>query len=684
MPPPSIAARADQGSDAVSSDQLEVEEVAESEPEDAEAAAAAELETEVEAVADEGQGNQAESDALAGGEQQVNADGIPVGFTEDGHPYIGNLDAPLVIEEYSDFQCPFCARFYSNTYPQIVDNAIATGEAVLIFYDFPLAFHPQAPAAANAARCAGEQSAVAYWEMHDILFENLQRWSVNDPTDIFLEMGETLGLEAASFERCVNEFRYEAEINADLADGQSRGITGTPSFFLNNQMLVGAQPYAAFEQAIQVVASGQSIATATPPPVNVDDIEIPPFQMPEQVVVGEDYAAVMGDPDAPILIVEYTDYQCPFCSRHSAQTMNIIRSEMVESGRVRYALKDFPLDSIHPQARLTAAAARCAGEQEMYWEMHDLIFAQQNEWSTQTATAESVTESVSTMAATLELDMEAFDICLSDGRYDDPIQANLDEGIAYGVTGTPAFFIDGYFLSGAQPYDIFELIVSNVENGTIEDLFRDAYEAQVEQYKAQLAQQAAAPTPVPTPAGPVDVPIAEDDPFLGDPDAPIVIVEYTDFQCPFCVRHFQATFPQIKTNYIDTGLVKYVFKDFPLNFHPQAGDASEAAHCADEQDAYLLMHDMLFANQGEWNGRNDAVDLFIGYAETLGLEKEPFAECLTSDRYAQRVEDSLLEGYELGVTGTPSFFINGNIFVGAQPYGNFENAIESLLAQELE
>ena len=102
---------------------------------------------------------------------ETDAKGLPVGFTDDGRPYRGNPHAPVIIEEFSDFQCPFCARFAAQTLPSIEENQIRSGDALLIFYDFPLTnLHPQATAAANAARCAGEQGAPAYWAMHDLLF----------------------------------------------------------------------------------------------------------------------------------------------------------------------------------------------------------------------------------------------------------------------------------------------------------------------------------------------------------------------------------------------------------------------------------------------------------------------------------------------------------------------------------
>jgi len=112
------------------------------------------------------------------GPSEFDANGIPVGFTEEGRPFRGDLNAPIVMETFSDFQCPYCSRFANETMPGLLENQITDGEVVMIFFDFPLStIHPQAAAAANAARCAGEDGAAAYWAMHDRLFTDIGEWS---------------------------------------------------------------------------------------------------------------------------------------------------------------------------------------------------------------------------------------------------------------------------------------------------------------------------------------------------------------------------------------------------------------------------------------------------------------------------------------------------------------------------
>ncbi|HFQ93879.1 MAG TPA: hypothetical protein ENK32_07715, partial [Anaerolineae bacterium] len=506
--------------------------------------------------------------------------GIEMGFTEDGRPYMGSPDAPIVLEEFSDFQCPFCQRFFQQTMPSIKENQIANGEVRLIFYDFPLnSIHPQAAGAANAARCAGEQGITYYWDMHDLLFEKMPEWSTVSGSDVFIPYGEEAGLEMAQYTACVESDKYADEIEADLTYGASRGVRSTPSFFINEQPLIGAQPLATFEQAFATISGGGELAS-----VKAQDNELPPeFAAPTPAAIaldGDTTAFAMGDPNAAVTIVEYTDYQCPFCNRHAQETLPRLIENMIDTGRVYYVIKDFPLDQLHAEAREAALSARCAGEQDTYLEMHDAIFASQSVWSD--AGDEAATAHFAGLAEDMNLDMAAYEECVSTSEYPDSIQASLEEGSVLGVTGTPAFFINGYLVSGAQPYDVFEYVIELGERDEIDDVI----EEQARQaYQAYLEQQNQPQRP-PTPSAPVDIPTDEAY-SIGDPNAPVTLIEYTDYQCPFCGRHFQQTFPLIQEQYIDTGQVRYVFKDFPLTrIHPQAVAAANAARCAGEQDAY--------------------------------------------------------------------------------------------------
>ena len=583
---------------------------------------------------------------------EVDSKGIPIGFTEDGHAFRGNPTAAVVIEEFSDFQCPFCSRFADQTLPSLDENQIAAGEVLLVYYDFPLeSIHPQAFAAANAARCAGDQGAAAYWQMHDLLYAGAQQWSGNNnPNTIFISFAEELNLDAAEFTSCVENNEHQDQVQADIDLALSRGVRSTPSFFLNGESLVGAQPVQIFDQAIASVMNGETLAAAEEqalPPDTGLPLEPPRIAPTPAAINTDNVAATLGDVNAPVTIVEFSDYQCPFCQRHVQDTMPVILSEMIDTGLVHYIFKDLPLDGLHPEARAAALAARCAGEQDAYWEMHDSLFDAQQEWGGQGPGANDIFVS---LAADLELNENAFIACLDEERYADAIQENVEEAQALGATATPYFFIDGLPIPGAQSYELFFYAVGLAEEDLLADAFNPGQPDTSESYS------------------------------VGDPNAPVTIIEYTDFQCPFCSRHFQNTYGEIKKNFIDTGQVYYIFKDFPLtNIHPQAVKAAEAARCAGDQDAYLAMHEKLFNTQGEWQGRSDAVSLFSTYAADLGLDGDTFDSCLANGEHEAAVYRDLEEGSKLGVNGTPAFFINEHSMSGAQPYSIFEQAINQFL-----
>lgn len=166
----------------------------------------------------------------------------------------------------------------------------------------------------------------------------------------------------------------------------------------------------------------------------------------------------------------------------------------------------------------------------------------------------------------------------------------------------------------------------------------------------------------------------EGEPILGNPDARVTMVEFSDFQCSFCARYVQTTFPQLKKEYVDTGKVKIVFKNFPLPIHQNAEMAAEAGECAFEQGKFWEYKEILFNNQA-----NLSVENLKKYAQDFGLDTGKFNDCLDSKKFEEEVKRDLNEGVNVGVDGTPTFFINGEMLVGAQPFSVFKEVIEEKL-----
>ncbi len=187
--------------------------------------------------------------------------------------------------------------------------------------------------------------------------------------------------------------------------------------------------------------------------------------------------------------------------------------------------------------------------------------------------------------------------------------------------------------------------------------------------------------PPPNAGGRISVSV-DDDPFFGDKNAPVTIIEFSDFECPFCARFHTQTLPQVKSQYGDT--IRFVYRDLPLKqLHAFAQLAAEAAECADDQDKFWEFHDLLFENQRAWASGN-AKSSFNDYAQQLGLDTAEFRSCLDSGKHTSEVQKDLQDGFAAGVSGTPTFFVgnerDGYIkLVGAQPFSAFQAAIEAEL-----
>ena len=395
------------------------------------------------------------------------------------------------------------------------------------------------------------------------------------------------------------------------------------------------------------------------------------FPGPPQPPFGQEPYAVIGDPRAPVVIVQFADFQCPFCQRHHAQTEPQIYDQYIRTGLVRYVVKDFPLSSIHPQAQKASEAAECAGQQDGYWTMHDKLYDEQGEWSGNSGAVALFEQ----YARNQGLDGDAFDTCLEMGAFYGEVRGDFQEGITAGINGVPWFFLYGPTFNtqiiGAQPFSVFQTVIDNLLNGT-------------------------APTPTPTPSPiPTSTPLPptnffEDESYAvqGSAEAPVIVVEFADYQCPFCQRHYQQTLPQIQADYVAQGVVRYMVKDFPLStIHPQAQKASEAVECAGAQGAYWQMHDRLYDEQQQWSSNPSAVELFEQYARNLGLDGPAFDTCLEDGTFAAEVSADQAEGVSAGVRGTPAFFFfgpHGSAYLpGAYPYSAFQQIINSLLDGEM-
>jgi protein-disulfide isomerase len=206
--------------------------------------------------------------------------------------------------------------------------------------------------------------------------------------------------------------------------------------------------------------------------------------------------------------------------------------------------------------------------------------------------------------------------------------------------------------------------------------------SELRQIRQLLQQQTARNAPPPEP--PVQrAKLALDGlPMLGVKTAPITIVEYTDYQCPFCQRFHVTTFAELKKNYIDTGKARFFSKDMPLDFHPNAMRAAQAARCANEQGKYWQLRDVMGANPN-----NLDLESIARFAGDLKMDVDALRACVTSDKYKRIVQNDMVEAMKIGATGTPTFVVgrttpegvDGELLVGALPYQIFDEKLRTLV-----
>ncbi|HYX92011.1 MAG TPA: thioredoxin domain-containing protein, partial [Myxococcaceae bacterium] len=376
-------------------------------------------------------------------------------------------------------------------------------------------------------------------------------------------------------------------------------------------------------------------------------------------------APVQGKPDALVTMVEFSDYQCPFCSRANGTVNELKRTY---GDKLRLVMRQNPLP-FHPNARPSALAALAAGEQGKYWEMHEKLFA--NNQQLDAASLEGYAKEIGLDVAKWKKDMES-------SRFADVIAKDQALAGQLGASGTPAFFINGRKISGAQPIENFKRVIDE-ELAKAEQLVksgvapRDVYAKVME--KGVTSPPAAPPAAAPQPQAPVvrKIDVPADAPAFGPKHAKVTIVEWSDFQCPFCSR-VVPTLEEIKKTYGNQ--VRIVWRNEPLPFHPNAKPSAEAAMAAHEQGKFWPYHDKLFANQSALDRPS-----LEKYAQEVGLNMAKFKSALDSGKFRAKVEADAAAGSAAGANGTPTFFINGRQVVGAQPFPAFKAVIDEEIAK---
>jgi protein-disulfide isomerase len=364
-----------------------------------------------------------------------------------------------------------------------------------------------------------------------------------------------------------------------------------------------------------------------------------------RVVVGD--SPSRGPQDAKVTIIEFSDFQCPFCKKVQPTIEKILEKYPND---VKHVFKQHPL-AFHKDAPLASEASLAAGEQGMFWDMHGIIFENQKKLKE---------DDLLRYAKEIGLDVEQFKADLRDHRYKPQVDRETQQAVKIGATGTPAFFVNGRYLSGAKPLNSFVKVIDEELSGKV---IHSKWGKNVKEGKEKKKRKADDPNKI------YNIPVG-DSPFKGPKDAPITVVVFNDFQCPFSKRS-QSTTKQLMDAYPNQ--IKLAFKNFPLGFHKQAMIAAEAAMAAGAQGKFWEMHDKIFANQKQIN-----IDTLKGYAKELNLDMSAFNNDIDSHKYKKVIDADMKLARGAGVRGTPTFFINGKKLVGAKPLTAFQEVIDGI------
>src|ERR1019366_1567913 len=366
-------------------------------------------------------------------------------------PQVGGKEPKITLIEFSDFQCPYCSRA-KGTLDEL--QKLYKDDLQITFRHFPLPFHNNAMPAAIAAVAAQEQG--KFWQMHDKLFANQQALAVAD----LEKYAQEIGLDMAKFKAAIDNPKTKTAVEADAKMGSSFGVGGTPSFFINGHAFSGAYPLESFKMAIdeEIKKVDAKIASGTPRAglyaaiikEGLDKAAPKKEEAhPGEPQAGEVYKAevkgapIKGAKDALVTIVQFSDFQCPFCSRVEP-TIDQVMKEY--AGKVRVAWRNMPLP-FHDKAKPAAIAAMAANEQGKFWQMHEKLFKNQQALGP---------DDLQKYAQEIGLNMPKFKAALEDKKIVASIEADAAAGGKIGARGTPAFFINGTFLSGAQPFEQFK------------------------------------------------------------------------------------------------------------------------------------------------------------------------------------------------------------------------------------
>ena len=375
-------------------------------------------------------------------------------LVQDDDPIRGPKDALVTMIIFSDFQCPFCKRV-EDTLKQVA--TAYPNDVRFVWKDNPLPFHPRAKPAATLARFAYKNKGdKGFWDMHDAIFDSNPKLEDED----LKGLAEKAGIKWDDVKAAIDNNKFGDKIDGSVELANDVQARGTPHFFINGVRLSGAQPLDAFKKAIdEQLAKAKAIVAKGVPKAKVydelmKDAKGPPPPEKKEIVGPDAQTPIKGNKGAKVTITIFSDFQCPFCKRVEPTLAEL---EKEYGDKIRFAWRHMPLP-FHADAPLAGQAAQEAFAQKGnagFWKMHDKLFEAQG--SSEDAIKRPGLEKI---AQEIGLNMDKFKAALDSNAHKAKLDADSKIGNDAGINGTPAFVINGYYLSGAQPTAAFKKIIN--------------------------------------------------------------------------------------------------------------------------------------------------------------------------------------------------------------------------------
>lgn len=645
-------------------------------------------------------------------------------------PSMGPADAPVTIAVFDDFQCPWCEKA-SHVIKRVL--SAFPNDVRFVMIHFPLEqLHPQAHLAAQAATEAAAQG--KFKQMHDLIFanqrsvnrENLDKWAAQ------------IGLDMTRFKNAMDQGTHRELVQRHMTMGRNLGVRGTPTILINGRRFNITRDV---DQNLEVMKSivkeeletirqkniprAQAWKMLTADGVaTLDQMISGPQARPENAPQNAPMRAARrevdpnvvykvevdpsdpwkGDPKALVTIVEFSDYQCPHCKNAESIIEQVLQA--YPTG-VRVVFMNNPL-RFHPQAMPAAIAALEVKEQkglDAYWAFHKKIFENQQQISP---------ENLEKWLTEAGIDMAKYKVAVEKKTHEATIQRHQGLALKFGARGTPAFFINGYFLSGARSLEHFKTMIDREmqkANQAIADgkttpenyyaFLMSSAEPQVKWIGGEDNGQSARPR---RPARPrLDATkvyrvwpeggVAEFEkmPYFGDSKAPVTVVMALDIECPWCEKLMPTIDELLDGTPVPQGTqpgpdhfagyktgVRFVLLHFPLPFHKNAMLAHQAAQEVFEQkgpEGFRQFLKKCFQNQKALSRDN-----LETWAQEVGVKMPRFKEALDKELHKPFIEKLQQMGRAVGVQGTPTIYINGKLMLG-RGLPIFRKAIEEAQAQ---